>query len=360
MMTLLPMCGIVLVNGDLGPVLDFFPLPGCVVHAGFSWLVFVVMASIVVAVITPLAVKVALSRTPPKLLPRNPYPRWWRGAVLLCLVSWILAWTRFDWFARVQPFTFFPLWLGYIGVVNGVTYRRSGRCMLTHRSGYLVGLFLFSALFWWFFEYLNRYVRNWYYTGVDGLSLIQYALFATLSFTTVLPAVLSTYEMFVTFPGLSGGLDNYLKVDIRYPRVAAGGGVCIGCAGLLAIGIWPEYLYPLLWLSPLIIVTGIQRLLGRATIFTPLKHGNWKRLFLLAISALFCGLFWEMWNSFSYAKWIYSIPLVQRFHIFEMPLLGYAGYLTFGLECGVAADLLHLEKAPSPVPFDNSCRPPEL
>ena len=40
-----------------------------------------------------------------------------------------------------------------------------------------------------------------------------------------------------------------------------------------------------------------------------------------------------MWNFWSLPKWHYSVPLVQAFHIFEMPVLGYAGYLPFGLEC---------------------------
>jgi hypothetical protein len=33
------------------------------------------------------------------------------------------------------------------------------------------------------------------------------------------------------------------------------------------------------------------------------------------------------------------VPFVHRFQIFEMPLLGYAGYLPFGLECLAVADL---------------------
>jgi hypothetical protein len=47
-----------------------------------------------------------------------------------------------------------------------------------------------------------------------------------------------------------------------------------------------------------------------------------------------------MWNFYSLAKWKYSIPLVHRFAIFEMPVLGYAGYLPFGLECAVVAALM--------------------
>ena len=38
--------------------------------------------------------------------------------------------------------------------------------------------------------------------------------------------------------------------------------------------------------------------------------------------------------------WIYTVPFVQRWHVFEMPVLGYLGYLPFGLECGLAAALI--------------------
>lgn len=34
------------------------------------------------------------------------------------------------------------------------------------------------------------------------------------------------------------------------------------------------------------------------------------------------------------------MPYVQRFHLFEMPALGYAGYLPFGLQCLAAASLV--------------------
>jgi hypothetical protein len=34
------------------------------------------------------------------------------------------------------------------------------------------------------------------------------------------------------------------------------------------------------------------------------------------------------------------VPYVQRFEIFAMPILGYAGYLPFGLECAAVEELL--------------------
>ena len=63
-------------------------------------------------------------------------------------------------------------------------------------------------------------------------------------------------------------------------------------------------------------------------------------LFAPLVGALICGFFWEMWNYFSLARWTYTIPFVQRFHLFEMPILGYGGYLPFGLACLLAGRLV--------------------
>ena len=52
----------------------------------------------------------------------------------------------------------------------------------------------------------------------------------------------------------------------------------------------------------------------------------------LALGALVCGFFWEMWNYWSYPQWIYHTPGVEFLHVFEMPLLGYGGYIPFALE----------------------------
>ena len=61
-------------------------------------------------------------------------------------------------------------------------------------------------------------------------------------------------------------------------------------------------------------------------------------------AGLICGFFWELWNSQSLAHWVYTVPFVHDFKMFEMPILGYAGYLPFGLECVVVASLLPRRK----------------
>jgi hypothetical protein len=76
------------------------------------------------------------------------------------------------------------------------------------------------------------------------------------------------------------------------------------------------------------------------SLFAPLARGDGRPVLLPALAALVCGFFWELWNWGSAAQWHYSVPYVQGLSIFEMPLLGYAGYLPFGVACALVADLV--------------------
>ena len=51
-----------------------------------------------------------------------------------------------------------------------------------------------------------------------------------------------------------------------------------------------------------------------------LRHGDWRPLITLSVGALICGFFWEMWNYYSYPKWIYHTPGAQFLHIFEQDI----------------------------------------
>jgi hypothetical protein len=256
----------------------------------------------------------------------------------------VLAWTRFPWFEAFQHHTFTPLWLGYIGVVNALTLRRTGTCWLVRDPARFAALFPLSALFWWFFEYLNRYVANWRYTGIGDFGALEYAFFATLSFSTVLPAVTSTAEWLGTFSRLDAAFERWHPVAIPRPRVAAGVVLVFTIVSLGALGVLREYVFPLVWIAPVLVIICLQAVGGRPIVLAPLAGGDWRGVMSFSGAALVCGFFWEMWNSGSLARWEYSVPHVDRFHLFEMPLLGYAGYLPFGIECAaIAALVLKLE-----------------
>lgn len=338
----LPLLGVVSNGQPIAPYLEFPPLTHHVHHAPFSWSVFLGLALLIAAGIAPCVwrMSAAISSTPKPTTEKPLFPLWgWLGLLLIAL-AWWLAWTRFPWFTALQPFTFTPLWLGYIVVINALTYRVTRTCLLVNRPQSLLILFLLSAAFWWCFEYLNRFVQNWYYVGIEDFGPSAYAFYATLSFSTVLPAVVSTTEWLKSSKRLDSAFRHLRARHVAHPSLV-GGIVCVlAGVGLMGIGIWPDYLFPLLWVSPLLLITSFQAMLGQATIFSSIRHGDWRPICLPAFAGLQCGFFWELWNWQSLAHWEYAIPYVHRFSIFEMPLLGYAGYLPFGLECLVVADLL--------------------
>jgi hypothetical protein len=339
----LPLLGIVLAGYPVGRYLQFPPQTQYVRHAPFTWSAFAVFAFMIAAVVLPITIQSihSYNKEPPTTSKSNPvaFPKWgWLG-VIIGVPAWVLAWTRFQWFADWQPHTFSPLWLAYIIVVNAICVRRTGRSLMTDNTLLFLLLFPVSAVFWWFFEYLNRFVQNWYYVGVNFRPW-QYFWFATLAYSTVLPAVLSTRQWFLSFSWIQRGFGHFPPIPITHPVRPMCGFLLLAAVGLTGIGIWPNYLFPLLWVSPALIIIALQALMKERHILTEMGVGDWRGAVAAVLASILCGWFWEMWNYFSLAKWKYSVPLVQRFEIFEMPFLGYAGYLPFGLECMVVGAAL--------------------
>ncbi|MDH4154376.1 MAG: hypothetical protein OEV01_11380 [Nitrospira sp.] len=346
----LPLLGVLWVGGPLGRYLEFPPRTNYVQHEPFSWPVFIALSIATALAVGPILLRVvstnfrlsSLITQPSALNPPHScssFPWWGWLSLVWTGLWWGIAWTRFPGLSVFQEQTFTPLWLGYIMIVNAVTFSRTGQCMMFHRPRYFLSLFPFSAVLWWTFEYLNRFVQNWYYIGVAELSSIEYLIRATIPFSTVLPAVLGTAELLTSYPSVSAGLDQYKQIYFLQEKRTSWLLLTVACFGLLGIGWWPNYLFPLVWVGPLLLVVSLQRLAGRTTVLSPLVHGDWRGIWVLAFAALVCGFFWELWNWKSLAHWEYAIPFVHRFQLFEMPLLGYAGYLPFGLECAVIAEL---------------------
>ena len=336
LMIVLPLAGVYLRDEALQTYLEFPPLTRYVDHAPFSWPAFFLFASIELSAVVLIVASIqrVRRRTYDVTSVKRDFPTWgWLGLVVM-LGGWGLAWSRVEWFAPFQAHTFCLPWIGYIVFVNALCQRRTGRCLFGDTPRRFGLLILASALFWWLFEYLNRFVQNWYYTGIEEFGAPAYALFASLAFATVLPAVLSTYRWLLTFPLFATALADGFSVPAhRRPCILAVAILATAAAGLALLGVYPDALFALLWISPLLILTALQAMAGRQTIFSPLARGDWRALIAAALAALICGFFWEMWNIGSLARWHYSIPYVDRFHLFAMPVLGYGGYLPFGLEC---------------------------
>lgn len=336
---LLPLVGAAWRGTPIAPLLKFPPTTGAIVAPGFSGPTFIVLALLIAAALAPFGWRWwRAART--STATAHAFPWWgWMG-MLVIILGWVIAWTRFPALAEFQRYSFTPLWLGYILAMNALSYRRTGHCLLRDRPLYLAVLFPVSAVFWWYFEYLNRFVRNWYYEGVDALSAGEYVLEASLPFATVLPAVLSTVEWLASYPRGNNAFAHWRPLPWTHHRAVTWITLLLGCVGLIAIGRWPQYSYPLVWIAPFWLLCALQTLPGRRPLCDALARGDWRPVVFPASAALICGFFWELWNYGSLARWVYVIPYVGGLRLFEMPLLGYAGYLPFGLTCAAIADLL--------------------
>lgn len=252
-------------------------------------------------------------------------PHGWLGIALVALF-WILNWTldgvRTHW-------GFFPLWLGYALAVDGLVVRRLGDSLLTRSPRGYALLFIASIPAWWLFELLNRRTGNWSYEGREQFTLVQYALFASLNFSTVMPAVFGTAELIAS----SGRLERLRRGPAISPtRKVTAAMFASGWAMLALLLLWPRYFFPFLWGSVYLIVEPVNIRLGRRSLLRHLAAGDWRPVVALAAGALVCGFFWEMWNVRSFPRWTYDVPYVGWLKIFEMPILGYLGYPPFALE----------------------------
>jgi len=331
----LPLVGVWLAGQPLQSYLDFPPRTRFVPHAPFEWVWFVLMSLPAAGVIALYWIAITRGRSSNARSASLRFPWWgWLGVSVMA-VSWFCAWHG-ELPAEWRRHIFTPLWSGYILMMNALALRRTGWSPLTHRTAWFLALFPVSGVFWWLFEHLNQFVSNWYYSGIKADSDWDYFLQATLPFSTVLPAVASTWAWLQSFPRLQTKPFEPIRGHPALAWIALGAGVI----ALACIGIWPDALFAMLWLAPLLIVCALQQLLLGETPFGALKQGDWRVVMQPALAALICGFLWELWNFGSLARWHYSIPYVQRFHLFEMPLLGYAGYLPFGIECALVMDLV--------------------
>ena len=146
----MPLLGVTLAGFPISRYLEFPPQTHYVRHAPFSGVAFTIYTVCILAIVIPLILRgVRFSRgTKHSAQTSQPFPWWgWMGLVT-GLISWLLAWSRFAWFAGLQPHTFSPLWFSLIVVINALDYRRSGQCLMTERPGFFLLLFPTSAAFW--------------------------------------------------------------------------------------------------------------------------------------------------------------------------------------------------------------------
>lgn len=271
-------------------------------------------------------------RLPARRLPwsERAVPRYflpYRGLVGLAIIA--VFWPSSA--LEVEPLarhSFFPLWLGYILIVDGLVLRRTGSSLINRSPLAFLGMFVIAVPYWWSFEWINQVTGNWEYVGPDDYPWAVRILQSSCHYSVVIPAVLQSAE-------LVGSL-GFIRRFARGPRLALSrrqlyAAVGLGFLCLAVLLVWPKQFFPLTWVFLFLVLDPVNHLRGRPSLFAQVRHGDWRTVAAVALGALLTGWFWEMWNNAS-VSWTYEIAFFDFVQIFEMPLLGFGGYLPFGLE----------------------------
>ncbi|HEX5483214.1 MAG TPA: hypothetical protein VFZ08_11380 [Terriglobia bacterium] len=267
---------------------------------------------------------------------RYPFPRTgWAGLAIIVGCEALLA-------LRVQFVTvyFTPLaWTGYLLFVDALTANLQGSSLLQRSPRRFLALAAWSIPLWLIFEAYNLRLRNWTYVGLPS-NLLARDIGYAWSFATIWPAIFETAE-FVRALGFFRGPAKPRRPVTR--RVQWG----MAIAGLLCLTVpvalppkFGSYFFGIVWVGFALLLDPVNYHGKGCSLLRLWEKGSTTLLCSFLFSGLICGFFWEFWNYWAHARWIYIFPILQRWKIFEMPAPGFLGFLPFAVECFVMYEFL--------------------
>lgn len=248
----------------------------------------------------------------------------WGAGVALILAGEALS------FVHVLPWSqfVFPLfWYGYILIVDALNRRARGSSLLGERKREFAMMLPVSALYWYLFEWYNLVIQNWVYINTPPQEWLALSV-KIVSFATVIPALCGTGELLESLAGGARAVRARPPAGNRWRRASFIAGFVLAALPLL----YPRLFFWSVWLGLFLLTDPLNDCLGRPSILRDWRERRWRRTIAWLGAGYICGFFWEFWNYWAYTKWIYTVPLPEMPHIFEMPALGFLGFGPFGLE----------------------------
>jgi hypothetical protein len=233
--------------------------------------------------------------------------------------------------ARVEPFysAFYGYaWWSYIFFVQAFLYIKGGRSQLFCEPQRFLLLLPLSVAVWLVFEAFNFRLGNWHYLNLPANPFIRWPGYF-FAFATVLPGMFSTAALLEHF----GAFKSSRLTPLVSPRKLYLSFYATGLISAVLPILWPAYFFPLVWGIFIFLLEPLNHRLGASSLLRDWENGTLGRFYLLLVSGLICGLLWEMWNFSAGSKWVYTVPYVHYFQIFEMPVLGFLGFPPFAVEC---------------------------
>lgn len=233
------------------------------------------------------------------------------------------------WFARnLTPLS----WTGVILAADGLLAAQ-GRSWLVRFPRELFLAALVSIPSWLLFEWYNRprFWRAdgqelwWHYQGLPPWPDRGFGY--AWAFATITPAMLLLSELARGFlQRLPQGEGGRIPKEVAWVLIFAGFPLAF-----LPLA-WPSpYFAADVWLAWPLLLEGVNFLRGHPCLLRDFERGDRSRFVALLIAGAVCGLIWESVNFLASARWVYTVPFAGHIKVFEMPFLGYLGFLPFAV-----------------------------
>jgi len=256
------------------------------------------------------------------------------GGLFIFVVSWIML------VLDIEPFpTWFYcfMWWSYILIIDSWVFIRTGNSLLLSRTREFLFLLPVSIFIWLIFECINLSLKNWYYVNVIEITWLRWIGYS-ISFATVLPAIFETAELLESTSLLS----RWQVRPLKFAPIMLNCSMLAGTVFLILCITWPRYFFPLVWCGFILALDPVNYRLGAPSLLKEWERGSLRKTALLMTAGLLCGICWEFWNFWATTKWVYTVPFLNEFKLFEMTTPGFLGFIPFALECYVMTAFIYL------------------
>lgn len=293
------------------------------------------------------------------------FPRWGWAGLAIILAGEVSLFLNVGWVTMY----FIPLmWTGYLLLSDAMIGSLMGQSWIGHAPRRFFSLALCSVPLWLIFEAYNLRLQNWVYVGLPEDRLLRNVGYVW-SFATIWPAIFLTADLvqalgFVVAPAFrrpryletqnadpAGGVGAKADVSVRSqkhrPTLSKEFLLAMALVGLAFVSVpllvplrSGRYLFGAVWLGFALLLDPLNHRWKGCSLLRGWEEGENTAFWSFLASGMICGVFWEFWNYWAAAKWLYVFPIWQDWKIFEMPAPGYLGFPAFALECFVMYEFL--------------------
>lgn len=212
-------------------------------------------------------------------------------------------------------------------VMDSLNFRKRKVSPISESASHFLFSAFISVFVWLIFELFNLRLKNWSYHHLPP-SVFERWLGFFIAFASVIPAMWEIAFFIEGFLGKTKLALFRIKATPIFLKLC----VFIGILSIFLAISWPRLFFPLVWLCFIFLLEPLNFWLKNKTFLADLERKEWTKLWSWILAGLVAGFFWELWNFWAMSRWEYSLPYLNFWRLFQMPVFGYTGFLPFALE----------------------------